>query len=158
MTNEGVQPCLQRDTAGAVDLTHLVHAKVTPPLVHFLISQRCLCKGINFARFGAGFPVSFTSKLLTVALLPGSQLSTEERLASAKCEGLRASRRGVGGARGANVQACVSGRTSKEAPCPGMIPKMMKCLAAVIPCCMLIGMEPIRAIRRLQRHLVSQDD
>jgi hypothetical protein len=68
-----------------------------------------------------------------VTLSPRSQLSMEERLANAKCEGLRASRRGVGGARGANVQACVSGRTNKEAPCPGMIPKMMKCLDAVNP-------------------------
>jgi hypothetical protein len=65
MTNEGSQPCLQRDKAGAVGLMHLVHAKVTPPLVHFRISQRCLCKGIDFARFGAGFHgngVSLTSK------------------------------------------------------------------------------------------------
>jgi hypothetical protein len=142
----------------AVDLMHLVHAKVTPPLVHFWISQRCLCKGHRLCEIRCRIPRKWSfihCKILTVTLSPASQLSMEEKLANAKCEGLRASRRGVGGARGANVQACMSGRTNEEAPCPGMIPTMMKCLAAVIPRCMLIGMEPIRAIRRLQRHLVS---
>ena len=122
MNDEELQPCLQRDKAG------VVHA--TPLLVHFLNDVCATATASTFASFGAAFLPKWSFikfKILTVPLLPRSRLGMEERLANANvCE---LQEKELVAHRGANVQACVSGRTNKEAPCPGMIPKMMKCLA-----------------------------